>query len=613
MSSAAIISTVPTVNGEALREKAPINVDINPVPATNVDIKQTSSTSPVEPKSASEFELEDHPIDIKPKIRVAVIGAGLAGITAGVLLPVKVPGIDLTIFDKNADVGGTWFENIYPGVRCDIPANVYQSTFEPNTQWSEEYAQGAEIRDYWQAVARKYNVYQYLKLKRRIIGATWSETDGSWTVEVENLETGEKSKEIFNVVITAIGRFNAWRLPDYSGIKDYKGHLRHASAWDPTFDPAGKTVAVIGNGASGIQLVPNLQKVVKHLDHYARSKTWIAGSFGGEGAGRRLEPNYYAAELLKTFEDPEVYRKFRKELESKFYRRFGTIFKDSKENNGLREEFITLMSTRLSKKPELLEHIVPDFSPNCRRLTPGPGYLEALTEDNVSFIRDPISHFTAEGIVTADGTERKVDAVICATGANIDMIPPFPITANGRDLRDAWRPDPISYIGVAAPGFPNLLFIQGPNAAGHSGTVPNQVETQVTYLAKLLRKVSTQNIKSFAPSQAATDDFVAYSDKFFERTVFSGNCSSWANGGIPGARIHGHWPGSASHLNIVRRNPRWEDWEWTTKARSGNRFAWFGNGWTAKEESGEGDLTPYLKVPASIDLRSYHEEWFEGL
>jgi cation diffusion facilitator CzcD-associated flavoprotein CzcO len=544
---------------------------------------------------------------------VAVIGAGLSGITAGILLPIKVPGIELTIFDKNADVGGTWYENIYPGVRCDIPANVYQSTFEPKTQWSEEYAQGAEIRDYWQGLARKYNVYQYLKLKRRIIGAIWDGKEGNWTVEVENLETGEKSKETFDVVINAIGRFNAWRLPDYPGIKDYKGHLRHASAWDPNFDPTGKTVAVIGNGASGIQLVPNLQKVVKHLDHYARSKTWIAGSFGGEGAGRRLEPNYYAAELLKTFEDPEVYHKFRKELESKFYRRFETIFKDSKGNKSLREEFIKLMSERLSKKPELLEHIVPDFSPNCRRLTPGPGYLEALTENNVSFILDPISHFTPEGIVTSDGTERKVDAVICATGANIDMIPPFPILAHGKDLRDAWRPDPISYLGIAAPEFQNFLFIQGPNAAGHSGTVPNQVETQVTYLAKLLRKVSTQAIKSFAPSQAATDDFVAYSDKFFSKTVFSGNCSSWANGGKPGARIHGHWPGSASHLNFVRRGPRWEDWEWTSKSRSGNRFAWFGNGWTSKEASGEGDLTPYLKVPASIDLRSYHEEWFEGL
>jgi cation diffusion facilitator CzcD-associated flavoprotein CzcO len=529
------------------------------------------------------------------------------------LLPAKVPGIELQIFDKNAEVGGTWYENIYPGVRCDIPANVYQATFEPNTQWSEEYAQGAEIRDYWQGVARKYNVHQYLKLQHKILGATWDDKVGKWSLAVENLAANEGYTEEFDVVITAIGRFNAWRLPDYPGIKDYQGHLRHSSNWDPNFDPTGKTVAVIGNGASGIQLVPNLQKVVKHLDHYVRSKTWIAGSFGGEGAGRRLEPNYFPEDLLKSFEDPEVYYQFRKELESKFYNRFGTLFRGTEENNRIKEEFIKLMTERLKKKPELLNEIVPDFSPNCRRLTPGPGYLEALTEDNVSFIRTPISHFTPSGIVTTDGIERKVDAVICSTGANIDMLPPFPITANNHTLQSSWTPDPITYLGFATPSFPNLLHIQGPNAAGHSGTVPNQVETQITYIAKLLRKVSNQGIKSFSPSQAATDDFVAYADAFFPKTVFSENCSSWANGGRPGGRIHGHWPGSASHVNLVRRDPRWEDWEWKYRSESGNRFAWLGNGWTRKEKEGQGDLTPYLRKPQDVDLRSYHEEWFEGL
>src|SRR5206468_4283761 len=114
-------------------------------------------------------------------------------------------------------------------------------------------------------------------------------------------------------------------------------------------------------------------------------------------------------------------------------------------------------------------------------------------------------------------------------------------------------------------------------------------------------------------SQAATDDFITYADSFFPRTVFSENCSSWANGGKPGARIHGHWPGSASHVNFVRRDPRWEDWEWSYRGESGNRFAWFGNGWTEKEVSREGDLTPYLKRQGEVDLRRYHEEWFEGL
>jgi cation diffusion facilitator CzcD-associated flavoprotein CzcO len=546
--------------------------------------------------------------------KVAVVGAGLSGITTGILLPAKVPGIDLVIFEKNADVAGTWYENIYPGVRCDIPANVYQSTFAQNTQWSEEYAQGAEIRDYWQGVARKYDVYKYVRLQNKINGASWNAEKSKWELSVENLEKGEKYSEDFDILITAIGRFNSWRLPNYPGINDYKGHLRHSSNWDPNFDPTGKRVAVIGNGASGIQLVPNLQKVVSHLDHYARSKTWIAGSFGGEGSGRTLEPKYYPKELLKSFEeDPEKYYKFRKDLEGKFYQRFGTLFRDSDDNKGLREEFIKLMAQRVQKKPELLDSLIPDFSPNCRRLTPGPGYLEALTEDNVSFIQTPIKNFTADGIVTTDGVERKVDAVICSTGANVDMLPPFPITANTHSLHSAWTPDPITYLGVAHPSFPNLLFVQGPNAASHSGTIPNQVETQVTYVAQLLRKVSHQGIKTFAPSQAATDDFVAYSDAFFPRTVFTDNCSSWANGGKPGARIHGHWPGSASHANWMRREPRWEDWDWTYRNKSGNRFAWLGNGWTTKEITGKGDLTPYLRKPGDVDLRGYHEEWYEGL
>jgi cation diffusion facilitator CzcD-associated flavoprotein CzcO len=519
----------------------------------------------------------------------------------------------LTIFEKNSDVGGTWFENVYPGVRCDIPSNVYQSTFEPNTQWSEEYAQGAEIRKYWQNVARKYDVYKYLKLRHKTTSAIWNEDLAKWTLNIENLEKGESFEEQFDVLITAIGRFNAWKLPDYPGISDFKGHLRHSSNWDPNFDPTDKTMAVIGNGASGLQLVPSLQKVTKHLDHYARSKTWIAGSFGGEGEGRTLEPKYFSHELLKSFEDPDTYYKFRKELEGKFYLQFSALFKDTKDNKNLEDNFRKLMAERLQRKPELLEQIIPDFAPLCRRLTPGPGYLEALTEDNVSYITTPIERFTENGIITVDGNERKVDAVICATGANIDMRPPFPIVAYGHDLRDTWSSDPLTYLGLAAPSYPNLLFVSGPNAAGYSGTVPNQTETQVTYLAKLLRKVSQQNIKTFVPSHDATNDFIAYSDAFFPRTVWTDNCSSWSNGGRPGGRIHGHWPGSASHVNFVRKDPRWEDWEWTYRNKSGNRFGYLGNGWTVKETVEGSDRTPYLKRPDQVDLRSYHEEWFEGI
>ena len=452
-----------------------------------------------------------------------------------------------------------------------------------------------------------------MRCETKVVAADWKEASSQWMLTLDNFKNDSRYEEYFDVIITAIGRFNEWKLPDYPGIESYTGHLRHASNWDASFNPEGKRIAVIGNGASGLQVVPNLQKLVKHLDHYARSPQWIATSFAGEGNGRQLEPNYFPEEQLKTFEDPDEYLKFRQQLEAKFYRGFGAVFTGSKANEELRQKCRNIMAERLTQNPELLDYILPHFAPNCRRLTPGPGYLEALTQENVSYITTPISNFTKDGIVTEDEVERKVDAVICCTGANIDLLPPFPIRVpQVGTLQDAWKPDPYHYIGMATPSFPNLLFVQGPNGTGTGGTVPNQIETQVTYIAQLLRKVKQQSLRTFVPLKEAADDYMAYSDAFFSRTVWTAGCKSWANSGRPDGRIHGHWPGSASHANILRRNPRWEDWEWTYRSKTGNRFAYLGNGWTAKEmtTSEDAELVQYLQRPDSIDLRAYHEEWF---
>lgn len=436
-----------------------------------------------------------------------------------------------------------------------------------------------------------------------------------WITTLRNVKTGEETVEKNEFILTSIGRFNDWKLPDYPGISEYKGHLRHASNWSTDFDPKDKTVAVIGNGASGIQVTANLQPIVKRLDHYARNKTWIAASWAGEE--RKIEAQPYTEEEKKKWaEDPDAYLAFRKDLESSYWTRFDSFFRNSESNQKLREAFIDIMKKRLVKKPELLEHIVPDFSPNCRRLTPGPGYLEAITEDNVEYIRTRIKRFTETGIETEDGKQRDVDAVICATGANVDMVPAFPIRAHGQELSNLWKADgtygyPYTYFGLGTPGFPNLLFVHGPQATGPSGTVPHSVETQLTYFAKVLRKVSRQGIKSLSPSKQAADDFVEYSDAFFAKTVLTDKCSSWYNGGRPGARIHGLWPGSAGHITFVRQEPRWEDWEYKYIGDSKNRFAhYLGNGWTKRETDIEADQTPYLQRPDKIDLRDIHEKWW---
>ncbi|PNH28359.1 hypothetical protein BJF96_g8447 [Verticillium dahliae] len=435
-------------------------------------------------------KLIDRYIDEPRELRVAVIGAGLSGTLSGILLPVKVPGIKLSIFEKNADVGGTWFENIYPGVRCDVPAHVYQATFDPNTQWSEQFAQGAEIRDYWQGLAKKYDLYKFLQLSQRVEGLNWDDVKSEWQISVRDLKTDVLRTETADFVLTAIGRFNAWKLPDYPGINDFKGTLRHASNWDPEFDPRGKNIAVIGNGASGIQLTSHLQR------------GW---------ATRPLCPKQDLEQRDAFKQDPDTYLKYRKEQEGQYYRGFNGYLKGHETVESQRESFKKAMNDRLARRPDLVDALIPDFSPHCRRLTPGPGYLEAITADNVDYIRTKIKRITPTGIETEDGRHREVDAIFCATGANVDMVPPFPIIARGEDLSQTWR--------------------EGGKAIR---TVPHNVENQVVFYARILRKAAREGIRTIQPKKRAAEQYTQWSDAFFATTVLSEGCSSWYNGGKPG-------------------------------------------------------------------------------
>lgn len=399
-------------------------------------------------------------------------------------------------------------------------------------------------------------------------------------------------------------------------MEKYKGVLMHSSGWNPSFDPTGQRIATIGNGASGIQVTTEIRKTAAHVDHYARSRTWIAGSFQPDSKERLDTPIYIDNVTKQTFKDPEKYLEHRKALEGTFWRAFATQIADSTETEKTRDNFTELMRKRLAADPSLLDKLVPDFPPHCRRLTPGPGYLEALTQPNLEFIQTPILEFTEDGITTTDGVHRPVDAIICSTGANTDFAPPFPIVSGDYNLAHDWKSDgrfgwPYTYLGMATPGFPNLAFVLGPNsAAPGTGTVPYAVESMVVYIAQMLRKMSRQGIRTMMPSKEATDAFVDYSDAFFPRTNLAKKCASWSNGGRPGARIHGHWPGSATHLAHVRADPRWEDFEYTYQ-RPENRFSYFGNGWTEKEVDMDSDMTQYLRLPDENDLRALHERWWD--
>lgn len=411
--------------------------------------------------------------------------------------------------------------------------------------------------------------------------------------------------------------FSDPKFPDYPGIKEYAGHLSHTSAWDKEFDPAGKKIAVIGNGASGLQVVPQLQKSAAVLHHYARSRTWIAGSFGGEELDRNVRSHPPT--------DAEGYINHRRSLERNLFSTFGIFMKEEGKEQAARDRFVKIMSERLGDRVDLLEQILPEFSVSCRRLTPGPGYLEALREPNVSYITQKIRNFTKTGLQLVDGSEQDYDAIVCSTGGNVSFAPMFPVIAHGINLQDAWSPSgspgfPDTYLGLAVPNFPNLFLVLGPGSSGPSGTVPNVAENQVTYIAKVLRKAHQQGIRSMTPTQEATNDYRAVCESFFPRTVVADNCSSWYNSGVAGGRVNALWPGSGTHANIARREIRAEDYSYTYNNKSGNRFAWLGNGWSKRDVQvarGDGDkldLTPYLKqesVDGSIDLRYLHEAWFD--
>ena len=210
-------------------------------------------------------------------------------------------------------------------------------------------------------MARKYGVYERLPVNTKVIAAEWAREAGQWRLALDDVAAMRTYSEEFHVMITAIGRFNARKLPEYPGIESYSGRFRHASDWDPIFNSQGKSFTVIGNGASGIEEVANLQKMASRLNHYARSPTWIAGSFAGEDEGRNFKPSYHLPETLRSFENSTVYLEFRKKFEGNSYGRFETMLRDSEGNKQLRKEFKTSMAEWTKDEPELLEHLLPNF------------------------------------------------------------------------------------------------------------------------------------------------------------------------------------------------------------------------------------------------------------
>ncbi|KAK0326392.1 hypothetical protein LTR82_002233 [Friedmanniomyces endolithicus] len=526
------------------------------------------------------------PIHHERHVKIICVGAGASGLLFAYKMQRHFEDFDLTIYEKNQEVSGTWWENKYPGCACDVPSHNYTWSFEPKLDWSAVYAGSGEIFEYFNNFARKYRLDRYVKTRHQVSASTWDDGDSRWHVTIKDLETGNDVHDSCDILINASGILNNWRWPAIPGLHDYKGTLLHTANWDSSVQLEGKHVGLIGNGSSGIQVLPNIQPKVKHVTTFIREPTWVSPVQG-------LEQHVFTPQERRDFESkPGALTEYRKGIETGLNGQFGLFLKNSTVNTATHDYFVDQMKTKLNDD-RLISKLIPDWSVGCRRLTPGVGYLKALTKPNVTTVYGEIEKITERGCVCDDGNEYPIDVLICATGFDTTFKPRFPLIApGGKNLQEEWAKEPRSYLGIAAAGFPNYLIFLGPNCPIGNGPVLSAIELQADYMCKLIDHWQTHNIKTFSPKREAVDDFIAHKDMFMQRTVWNDPCRSWYKSGLINAPITALWPGSTLHYIEALSTLRLEDFN---VEYAGNRFAWLGNGYSQTELDDTADWAYYIR------------------
>ena len=528
------------------------------------------------------------------KLRVVTIGAGLSAMSLAHKFQHEHQLGDIlehTIYEAQDSVGGTWYVNVYPGVACDVPAHIYSFPFEPNPDWSAYYASGGEILEYFNRTVAKYDLARDVKCSHRVESAVFNEEKGKWELQVRNKE--RLIHDECDVLISATGFLSHWRWPSILGLHDFTGNLCHSAGWNTDYDFAGKNVAVIGNGSSAIQIVPQLVEEVGHLTNFVRSPTYITPGLGSAVIGGKTQHIYTDEEKQKFREDPEALHEYRKKIQAGSNRSFDMFVKNSQAQTLARQYTAGMMKKRLDNDEDLARKLTPEWEVGCRRATPGPGYLEAFTRDNVSLITSPIQRVEKIGIRTEDGTLRPFHAIVCATGFDVSHRPPWPLIGlNGLSLSEAWKDEPASYLSLAAAQFPNFFMFSGPNAPVGHGSLMSGLGWSAEWMCQWLRKIAAEDIKYVVPKQAAVDEFNAYADEIMQTLVWSGGCRSWYKNHRVDGKVTAVWAGSVIGYREMIDQIRPEDFEIVYRTR--NRLRFMGNGRTTMEYDPKADLAFYL-------------------
>jgi cation diffusion facilitator CzcD-associated flavoprotein CzcO len=444
---------------------------------------------------------------------IAIIGSGFGGLGAAVRL--KQQGIeDFVILERAGDLGGTWRDNTYPGCACDVQSHLYSFSFAPNPDWSRSFSPQPEIWAYLKRCARDFNLLPHLRFNHEVREAFWDNDAQRWIIE-----TGGGVRLRASVLIMAAGALSEPSMPKLPGLEAFKGRVFHSARWDHEFKLEGSRVAVIGTGASAIQFVPEIQPLVEKLYLFQRTPPWIMPrrERSLSETKRRL---FRRIPLLQRFMRLLIYL-FR-EL---FFLGFRHLWLASR---------IQRIALRHLEKavpdPVLRAKLTPNYAIGCKRVLISNDYLPSITRPNVELVTEGISEVREHSIVSRDGIERNVDAIIMATGFHVTD-PPMAKHVRGRHgltLAEIWKGSPRAHLGTTIAGFPNLFVLLGPNTGLGHNSVVYMIEAQIEHVMNVLRYMRAKGVNAIEPRAEAQAAFVHEVEQRMKGTVWvEGGCASW--------------------------------------------------------------------------------------
>lgn len=473
-------------------------------------------------------------------LRVAVIGAGMSGLLCGIKL--REAGYrDIVIFEKADRLGGTWRDNTYPGLSCDVPSHHYAYSFELNPDWTHLFSPGGEILSYFERVAGKYGLADLIRFRSEVIRANYAE--GKWVLGLKDGAT-----EIFDVVISATGVLHHPVYPDIPGREDFAGASFHSARWDHSVPLDGRRVGIIGTGSTAVQIVSALVPRVGHLSLFQRTAQWILPL---------PNPPYSEEERQAFRSSPQQMREAYEFWARRFQNTFARAVIGDREQMARIEEMCRANLENI-RDPVLRQQLTPDYQVACKRLIMSDTFYTAIQQPNARLVTTGIEAIEPEGVRTRDGELHPLDVLVYATGfdGHAYMRPMEVIGEGGLSLSAAWEEGARAYRSVAMPGFPNFFMLIGPNSPIGNFSLILIAEMQLAYIQKLMDRLRTGECAAVAPTEEATARFNDALREAMKKTVWVSGCRSWY------LDRHGNpvmWPWTFERFEREMRQPDYAD------------------------------------------------------